>query len=300
MTSLFSYQGDNCHIIYKNIRHSEKDIPQKIKTNSERLWNRYAAEVVNINTDEFLREFRLQPDQRYWEMYLGNCLLNLGLNIQTHNPGPDFSFLLDNKTAFIEAIVPTSGADGHPDSIPEPEYGVCRKVPIGKILLRFQSAFQEKVRKFRGYASNKTAGVSGKDIKIVAISSSALRGVPDSGTLPYIISALFGVGNPYVSFDKKTGNIVEEGYQPRFSVQKESGSDIQMHPFAVPDFSDISGVLYGRSDIGNPPTKDGADLMVIHNPFATNPLPKEVLHFSREYWVEEKNGMWELQNIEYQ
>lgn len=297
MCELLSYRGDDCHIIYKNIvaDNGSKQTPcQLIRQHIENLW----AQFKPYADTHFVEEFRHNPDQRYWEMHLGCHLLNNGLRLNTSQKGPDFNFELSGNRIWVEAITPTAGHSDNPNHIPElillSEGGGAQETPRDKIILRFRAALDEKEKKFKAYVQDGTVGKD--DIKVIALSSGAIRGWSKSGTLPYILSAVFPIGHAYVTLDKKTGEIVGQGYNFQPAVSKANGAEVETLFFTDPAHSDISAVVYSDADLGNPRPPLGNDLLVIHNPLAANPLPHGLLPCALEYWAEEKEGIWELQS----
>lgn len=296
MCELLDYQGDDCHIIYKNIRIVDGNEPEhceKIRTHIAKLW----AQFKPYADPHFIQEFRRNPDQRYWEMYLGCCLLNKGVRlIATNGIGPDFCINTGKNKIWIEAITPTAGSDDNPDRVPEmitlSEGGGAQEVPRDKIILRFRSALAEKENKFRSYMTNQI--VQTGDIKIIALSSAAVRGWSKGATIPYILSAVFPVGHAYISINPKTGSVVDRGYQFQSAIAKTNGKTVETQFFTDLMHSDVSAVIYSDGDLGNPPSQLGNDLFIIHNPLATNPLPHGQLPYAREYWAEDDGEMWKI------
>lgn len=136
----------------------------------------------------------MNPQQRWWEMYLSWCLFKInGFNgIACDGEGPDFCIGLDGRKLWIEAIAVRSG-EGANEVQRAPE-GQAMTVPIDKIILRFTSAFEEKVRKIKSY---KNKGIIGQDdYVIVAINMGEIR---DSDLVdfdpPLILQALMGYGS---------------------------------------------------------------------------------------------------------
>ena len=116
---------------------------QSRKEKFDKLWERYAPYADS----HFLSQIRINFHQRSWEMYMGNVLLDKGLEIKSTDEGPDF--IIEN-TAYIECVAPTKGDPGKPDSVPEmfvatkPEEIRVQDVPVDKMILRITQAIKDK------------------------------------------------------------------------------------------------------------------------------------------------------------
>lgn len=300
MCELLAYAGDDCHVIYKNTRKAADDEAghrcHMIRQHVEKLWHKFKPYADS----HFIDEFRRNPDQRYWEMYLGCCLLDKGFNLTPQKKGPDFNFDVDGKRVWIEAVTATVGQEGSPDRVPDlvlvSEGGGAQEVPRNKIILRYRAALDEKEKKFKSYMKD---GMVGKDdIKVIAISSAPIRGWSKGGTHPYILSAVFPIGQPYLSLQPKTGKVVGQGHHFQPAVTKTNGAQVETLFFSDPAHSDISAVIYSNADIGNPASTPGNDFLIIHNPLATTPLPLGLLPYGWEYWAEDEGDRWALKNRE--
>jgi hypothetical protein len=54
----------------------------------------------------------------------------------------------------------------------------------------------------------------------------------------------------------------------------------------------ISALLYAWADEVNRARVPGREFVVLHNPLATNPLPRGTFPFGREYWFEDGQLHW--------
>ena len=81
--------------------------------------------------------------QRLWEMVLAWHLIEQGFDIRSNDPGPDFSFEIDRKKVWIEAIAPEP--TGLPEEWFEERGSVAVKTPDKQILLRWTNAFSARV-----------------------------------------------------------------------------------------------------------------------------------------------------------
>jgi hypothetical protein len=298
---LFDCRDDDCHVIYKNLFINTDDEVERhveyIRQSIAKMWDRFKP----FADPDFKAEFCRQPDQRYWEMYLGNCLLDRGFDLvpKKTETGPDFCLKIGEKKIWVEATTVSSGQKDKPDHVPElvplSKGGSAQAVPREKIILRYTNSLDEKERKFKGYLENKIVGQ--EDIKIIAISRGSLRGSSALDLNSFILSAVFSLGNDFVTYDCATGEIVRQGRHYQSAVKKANGVEIETLFFMDSAHSDISAVIHNSSDIANPPEERGVDLSIIHNPFAKNPLPRGSLKFLTEYYVEDVGNEWELKTI---
>lgn len=294
MCELLGYRGDDCHVIYRNICKVDGDEQghcQKIRESIAALWKAFQPYA----DPDFVEKFRRCPDQHYWEMYLGWCLLDKSLKLSpTNGKGPDFCIHADGKKIWIEAVAPTAGQEGKTDSIPErirsPDRCDTQDLPREKIILRFRTGLDDKENKFTAYVQNGQVGEN--DIKVIALSSGAIRGWPMGGPLPYILNTVFPIGTP----TSGSGHNIGREYSFQQAVTKSNGSPVETLFFTDSTHSDISAVIYSDAHIENPSLPVGNDLLLIHNPFAATPLPEGILPCVREYWAEDEGERWAIRN----
>ena len=296
MCELFSYRGVDCHPSYEGLITDTGDGEHVkfLRHYISGLWEKFAPYA----DPHFVSEFRLNPNQRYWEMYLGCFLLERGFAIRSQKHGPDFFLELSGKRIWIEAVTASSGKSGSPDQVPEivslSQGGGAQAVPRDKIILRYRSSLAEKEKKFSEYIG---AGVVGSnDIKVIAISCGELKRWPDSDTLPYILSAVYPMGHEYLSFSQETGEVVDQGRHFQPHIHKNNGAEVETLFFLDEAHNNISAVIYGGSDIGNPPHQIGDDLLIAYNPLAKSPLTRGSLKLPRDFWMEDNGEFWRLQS----
>jgi hypothetical protein len=250
--SLFEYGDDDVSVIYRNVRNSGNEIAGEIRNHVDALWRIYQP----FADRDFVAEFPRRPEERFWEMYLGCSLLEMGLALKRSDPGPDLLIEHDAGRIWIEAITPTAGdttsADRVPDLIPISEGGSAQTVPVDKIILRYTAALEEKRLKFVAY--RRKGMVAEGDICVIAISGAHLA--PRGGygdTVPYIVRAVLPFGNLYVSLDRKSLEVVDQGYTLQESIKKASGTAIPTTAFLDGEYAGIAGVVFGPHGIGNTP-----------------------------------------------
>ena len=118
--SLFSGNPANACSTYRYILDSKKSTDRAGREHCEELWNEYRS----FADPHFLEEFPLHTHQRWFEMYLTVSLIRAGLNVECSKlkkrGAPDVLITDDDRKIWIEAVCPTAGTEGKPDSVPDP------------------------------------------------------------------------------------------------------------------------------------------------------------------------------------
>jgi len=216
-------------------------------------------------------------------MYLACTLLENSIPLSKKNAGPDIFIKYDNVRIWMEAIAPTSGAETNPDRVPDMKLGVATEVPDDEIVLRYRAAIREKYdNKYHNYVENGV--IMPTDAYVTAINSCKISTAIMETDTPRILKAVFPIGNWQVTIDKKTGAVVDTGYQLRFKIRRVGGAEVRTDVFLNPEYANLSGVLYSHVSVRKVPKKMGEDFVFIHNPLATtNRLPYGFLKVGREY-----------------
>lgn len=250
----------------------------------EVLWKQYEP-YADTN---FSSELKKQFNQRVWEMYLGSTLLNRGYILGDHtNIGPDFRIPQNNKQVWIEAIAIEKGMGK--DRVPDIVYGKMIDVPEKEMLLRLTSAIKEKHGKYLSYINDSHIGKN--EPFIIAIDRSPLE--HSDPQIPLIFKCLFGIGHQ-VLFIRKLGSKAKtkterSNWSSRDKVYKINGSEVGMFVFGDNNFEGISAIIYNDQNILNcyrEPNQMGNNFIVVHNPFAKNPLSPNFFNFGEE-WKQE-------------
>ncbi|MGH6881513.1 hypothetical protein, partial [Hypericibacter sp.] len=269
---------------YVSLREADSENSAEVRKYVLNLWKRYAPYAER----NFVAQFACQTQQRYWEMYLACCLLDIGMRIRTHPDGPDIEIQDHQPKIWIEATVPTPGEKGHPDAVTdllETSRGVMRRVPVEQILLRFASAFDTKQRQISTYRGRGL--VADDDVCIIAISGGAIGSFSTlNGDMPFIVKLLFGIGNRYIEVDSSQLGIVGSGHEFKGVAIKSNAEPISLAPFRNSAYKFVSAVLYTSQGIGNSPARLGDDLVVIHNPLANVRLARGIISRGSEVWQE--------------
>lgn len=278
------------------------------------LHRRYAP--WGLKDSKFDQEFTDGDDGHFysylWEMLLASHFKSVGLDMSSDDIGPDFKIQHSGRTVWVEAICPAP--TGLPnDWLQESKPGEVqvRSFPHEQMLLRWTAALKEKKEKLTGRASRSgeatIPGYAAKGIVgcnepyVIAVSSCRLgHHETDShigiSQLPFAVEAVFPVGPIEVVIDRETMERVETRYGHRLSIRKPNGGMVPTDSFLNPDYAGVSAVL------GSPAGLNAAcgfeiPIVVVHNPFATNPLPIGILGADQEYVAEDKGGHLELRDF---
>ncbi len=248
----------------------------------ERIESLFDA-LDGLEDSHFAQELDRDPHSRLWEMLLARLLRDAGYDPRSSDAGPDFMITQNSRRIFIEAICPSAGLPGHPDSVPELNYGAeaAQAVPIDQMVLRIAAAVREKQLKAQKYLRDGIVNLN--DSYVVAVSSAKLhRG---SGLMPSLgVRALLGYGNPYMVFDAHSGDRVREGIGAKFTVTKQNQSDVSTSPFGLSEMPEVSAVIYSDSSPLSLPFEPTKQSFIIHNPAAKTGLLPGLLPL-REIWT---------------
>lgn len=286
MVCLLNPQIDPRDDEFRRIRDDQRFEEQRITV--ERLWERYEPYA----DDHFKEEISRQFHRRFWEMYLACVLMDhdhkllpgKDKNKKKNGKGPDICIEDGNCRIWIEAIAPGRGEG--PDAVPLPKLGLADYVPDEKIILRLRSAIEDKSKKYAGYIED---GILAQNESCVIAVNGWL--VPSSSAdfrAPFIFQAVLPIGPPYISFDRESLEVVDQGHSHRPVIQKKAGAPVSTAIFLEEEHKGISGLLYSGASVLNLPSKHGSELVFLHNPMASNPLPKGWLKIGHEFWIEDE------------
>lgn len=153
-------------------------------------------------------------------------------------------------------------------------------VPQDKIVLRCTSAISAKFP--TQYQRHVHMGVVGsEDCYIVAVNHAETYHYAEVGEPPYILRAVLGLGSHFVTIDRDTGELTGQGVQYRGSIPKATGASVETRLFLSSASAPVSAIIGSVTNIGTPlhlgQHRMGQDFRLVHNPFATNPLPTGLL-----------------------
>jgi hypothetical protein len=282
MTKIFT-DGAASHPAYINLRERVSPEAEVGRIFTEQLWDDY----VPYADPNFLTEIRVDFDARFWEMYLTCALLQdrlkHGYSVSCPKPGPDILIEHQGQRIWIETITVTDGAPGKPDSVCPPVLGKVSTVPDEKIVLRYRNAIDEKHRKHQHYLSRGT--VSRNDSYIIAVNGFALSYRWADGEIPRILKAVFPLGALQFFLDSETKKLTGSRHQFRPNIFKSSQAGVSTELFINGKCSGISAVMHSYANACMTRQPLGGDFLLIHNPFATKPVPQKLIRSVKEYFA---------------
>ena len=293
MSSLWDVEGRNLDVGYENIREARYRAEVAVRDALEAMW-----EVYEPYADpDFKPAFARDPDARFWEMYLACRLLDGGKTLllaaarKRGGGQPDICVLDEGRRIWIEAIVPDRGPDG-PDQVRRPRPinagGGLAAAPTRQAQLRTTSALLNKSRVIERYVAEGTIGSD--DVRLIAVGAGRFGVVVPEDPLPLVMSAVFPLGPQYVTIDRDTGAVVDEGFH--FSPEiARAGGPIPRTAFLDERFAHVSGVLWSRTGIGHLGQPD-RPLTLVHNPLARTPMDRQWGVWDREFVTAWESGQW--------
>lgn len=298
MTHLFDVDGANLDRGFENLKAAQSRIEQELHELLEQMWARYEPYA----DPDFRHGFARDVDGRFWEMYLGCTLLDAGHNLlpvverQREGGQPDLCVLEDHGRTWIEAIAPDDGEPG-PDQIVRPvpinEGGGLAAAPIRQAQLRTSGAFWTKAQKIGCYLEQGV--IAPEDRRVIAISASRFGAYVPDRPLPLIMTTLFPIGDAYITIDRATGDVVEEGFHAA-PVIPRAAKPIPRTAFLDPRFADISGVIWSRLGIGAL-SRQARPLTFVHNPLAETRIPENWGPWDCEFVTRRNGEQWASQDI---
>ena len=238
------------------------------------------AKYKNYKDENFLKGIRTNFHQRTWEMYVGNVLLEKGLEIKPNNGGPDFVI---NNLAYVECVASTKGKPAKPDSVPEmfvatkPEEIRVQDVPGDKMILRITTVIKDKADQYQKWKSK--TWFDSKMPFVIAVNTADLEHV-DNQSMPNVLKALFGYQFMQINIKIKTGTT---NFSHRNEVVKNNGESVPVNYFTNEDFSFVSGVLFSDKSVLNHPENIGEDCIFVNNPFADNSIDESFIKLFKNW-----------------
>lgn len=271
--------SDELYRIYRD----EKRLADQ-KSYIENLWVDYSPYADKDFPKQLPHDFQA----RFWEMYLTCTLVGKSYTVipkQTSAEGPDIKIAYASTTIWIEAVTPTGGDLGRPDSVPSPIMGVAQQVPDDQMILRYRSAIHDKYYdKYFKYLENET--IRSDDCYIIALNGCRLPWRGSDLHIPRIVRSVLPFGWPQVTIDTSSHKVVDTGYQYRSYLRKASGEKIDTDIFVKSEYGHISAVLFSHVDAANLTPAMGDDFVIVHNPLGLQKLPDDFPKVGREYKAE--------------
>jgi hypothetical protein len=260
-----------------------------LRTTLETWWQRFRPYADR----NFQKAISVQFHSRFWELYLGCSLLELGKGLvpKRAQKGPDFQVIEAGRRFWIEAVVASPGTGD--DQVPElpPQKGITWfRVPEEQIVLRYATVVREKYERFLDY---RESGIVGPDEPYVI----AVNGckVPHSSDdeVPYPVQAVVPIGPLTVEFEWDRSQTTWYGNAYRSAIEKRSGSAVATDLFLNQTYEGISGVIFSRVGVEQAHGGLGQGFGFIHNPFALNPVPEGWIRIGDEFRYVVESGVLE-------
>jgi type I restriction enzyme S subunit len=255
------------------------------------LWDKYAS--LGLANAHFVSELASGKKnvvfQRLWEMMIARHLDALGFKLTTSDEGPDFRIVDAGKTIWIEAICPEAMGIP-PDWLEGPKPGEVKvgSVPNTEILLRWTAAVQEKRKKLDGYI--KKGIVKKGDAYVIAVNGGqlgAFRSEHGISRFPYALEAVYPVGPIGIPINPASGEFGHPFVSTRVKIENANGSPVPTTVFLDKANADVSAVIAFSGDRSEQAI---LPLIVIHNHFASVPIPKGIFGAKIEEWETEEDG----------
>lgn len=100
---------------------------------------------------------------------------------------------------------------------------------------------------------------------------------------------LLGKGNPTITINSKTQEIVAQGYAFRPRIEKWNHQPIDSAIFCNPEYTGISGILFSSADLYEEYTRKNTWLFI--NPYAINKITKKDFR-NITYWAADRNMIY--------
>lgn len=240
--------------------------------------------------------------QQFSEVLFGHSLLGFEFNGLTHNNGvgPDFLIEKNGQKIWIEVITPEP--KGLPDEWINHRLGAS-SLPHEAMLLRWTAAIKEKCEKLNDYIKKKIVGL--QDCYVIAVNSRLLRAGGDQeccpqlfgiSQFPFAAEVVLPVGPLQATVDQDNKKLSTFEHSYREKISKPSGANVPTQTFLKPEFKNISAIWAADIDESLVVVVEQRfkDMVVIHNPKASNPLPKKILPAQAEYIAIESNDGFSL------
>ncbi|ANB23838.1 hypothetical protein A6F57_00590 [Alteromonas stellipolaris] len=263
------------------------------------------TETFEILDKKFIQQCKHDFHACYAEMYFAAALQRRSGHKLSHpsDKGPDF--FIPKLNAWVEVVSLTDGEDGNPNTIPKAVSGEVNRYPEDQVILRMCNAFETKSKKlaqdvFKGL-------IKENEPVVICISGGGLEErIPmyHEGGYPQIVKALLPVGDLKLWFGRENKKLLSQEYKYRESIRKiKKDGDLWIgtEVFLNSESSHISAVIYSWANAANPYSEKnwGNDFYLVHNPYATNPLPAGFANCGVEYTVEFGDESFEIKTTVY-
>lgn len=281
----------------------ESDEGRAIREHITEVCKKYIK--LNPSDGEVEKNLCSKNKNKYWqqlsEVLLADKIIKAGIQITRETSGPDFLVEHEGKRIWIEVITP------EPTDIPNEwinsEMGKVIGMPHEAMLLRWTAAIKQKAEVLLGGTAKIPNGyikkniVGSGDAYVIAINGRLLRdGFPQIegiSQFPFAVEATFCVGPYQLQIDCNTLQTTCSGPQHRNLIPKPNGATVPADTFLDPQYAPISAIWAVDIDeallIGMQ-----RPMIVVHNPNASTPVPRNFLPACREYFATDQGDQIEL------
>lgn len=255
----------------------------------------------------------LEFEARLTELYFIEALLNQGLSItHLHDFGLDIH--INNINGWGEFVSATNGEEPTALKVLHEDINECYTEPLGEhddeVLCRLTSVISRKIEKVQCDISKQI--ISKCEPIILFISSAWLCRPPlrtiEGGISPYVGTVL-PIGPPIATLtDNGAGLIAKISPTLKESIKKATGDQnvfIPNRAFLRKESTHISAIVFSYQPIIFPLINFrapeafhcGDDFIMVHNPYAENPIPPGFLKCSKEYEVKATDTYFSIKDL---
>jgi hypothetical protein len=176
--------------------------------------------------------------------------------------------------------------------MPINEDGGFEPMPTRQAQLRMTSALWNKTQTMNRYLNEGVIGP--EDVRLVAIGAGRFGLYVREYPMPLILSAVFPIGDEFVTISKQTGAVIDQGFEPSFEIARSGSTAVPRTAFLDEQFAPISGIIWSRIAIGNM-SRNERPLTLVHNPLAAIKMPQLWGAWDREFVT--KDDHWSATDI---
>ena len=297
----------------------------EIRNFTWQLWETFQKHDIQDHafTTEFTSGNHERLLQRYTEMLFSWHFIRLGFLPTSKDEGPDLRIDYNGMRIWVEIITPQlsrpsgNGTEAQKVArdiegylsplLTDPKEIPVIDIPTKQILLRWTAALKEKKEKLTGKKNkNSQLGyiengiVKPEDVYVIAINSVLLghSGFIGVSQYPNPVEVTFAAGSTQVSINRQTSEVThsEPSYRPH--ILNYNQSSISADTFLNPNYKEVSALIATHVGLEAafqhcPPSP----LVLVHNPYAVNSLPKRIFNAEEEYIAEDNGKSWTITNI---
>lgn len=287
MSDLFNNRENITSSEFKVMLDTTNEMAQEARAFCKKLWEKFEPYADKHFSKEIKSDEKFQD--RFWEMHLGNVLLEKGFNISSENEGPDFKIDLNGQIIWIEATTASNGQKDKPDSLVSLKIGESKFISDEKIALRLTSVIDEKSKKIKEYLEKNT--INENEPIIIAINTAKIDVILAHEFIDYANMIFFAKSiNSFLK--KENGEFVS---LKKDFITKHKGSPVSSNIFLDNTHQYISAVLFSKCSYSQYNNQElNNDYLLVCNPFAKNKLPKEIFTIAKKVLFHESDDLIKL------